>query len=134
ISIVGCENRKLAADHSVLTDSIVTYLDWANSDSISVDLRLRYNDRAFTLLKNRDNDSITRDYLFKVANRYYNHGVYDKYKSSSEQAMRLSLVKNDTINIAKSFSYMGDYFLKGSHRDSAFYYYLKAEKSYITQE
>lgn len=78
------------------------------------------------------NDSINRNLLFKVANKYYFLNKSDKYLKLSNKVLELSNKKEDTTHIAKSLYYLGDYYSSKSQFDSAFSYYNKSEKLYKT--
>ncbi|MBF6608159.1 MAG: tetratricopeptide repeat protein [Flavobacterium sp.] len=132
ILFCSCNDAKNVSHSAAPSDSIDIYLDWATSDSMSFDSRMKYNDRAFKILQERKNDSLTRVNLFKVANRYYNNGLYREYKNASIYVLANSVYAQDTNNIAKSYTYLGDYFLRTSFKDSAFYFYLKAEKIFTS--
>src|SRR5690606_26970998 len=110
ILFCSCNDAKNVSHSAAPSDSIDIYLDWATSDSMSFDSRMKYNDRAFKILQERKNDSLTRVNLFKVANRYYNNGLYREYKNASNYVLANSVYAQDTNNIAKSYTYLGDYF------------------------
>lgn len=78
----------------------------------------------------QNNDSINRNLIFKVANKYYYLNKYDKYLKLTKKVLDLSIQKKDSANIAKSFCYLGDFYSAKSQFDSAFSYYDKSEKSY----
>ena len=105
---------------------------------LTPELRLQYSDSLFQILKKRENDSVTRFYLFKLSNRYFNLKKLEQYRSTSDYVYKLSLKKLDTFHIAKSFHYIGDYHYNQFVNDSAYFYYSKAEKYYqklnITQD
>lgn len=106
------------------------YLTLANDDTISYNKRLEYTDKAYAIITEQDNDSLGRKNLFKVANRYYNIKNFEKYKKISLEIIKKSVAKNDTLDTAKSYTYLGDYYLNSTEKDSAYYYYKKAEKIY----
>lgn len=81
-------------------------------------------------LINSENDSINRDFLFKLANIYYEKGKPNKYFEIATQINKLATVKKDSQHIAKSFNCIGYYYNINTKPDSAFKYYLKAEKIY----
>lgn len=80
----------------------------------------------------KSNDSINRNLLFKLANKYYFFNKSDKYLTLSKSLLELSTEKEDTVHIAKSLYYLGDYYNSKSQFDSAFSYYNKSEKLYKT--
>jgi signal transduction histidine kinase len=128
---VACsDGNHTLVDNNIFKDSIDIYLSSANSDSIPYAKRLIYADLASKILVDKTNDSTNRVNLFKVANRYYNLRDYGKYKKTTKLILDRSIAAEDTAKVAKAYSYLGDYYFKTSSKDSAFFYYLKAEKIY----
>ncbi|HXJ99682.1 MAG TPA: ATP-binding protein [Gelidibacter sp.] len=104
---------------------------------------LRYDDSEFNdaqkeqLLDNlyihfsaQDNNPTNRHALFKVASRYEKLDLETKYYNTVNKAQELALEKNDTLDIAKSLWYKGDFHDAKESYDSAFYYYSQSEKLY----
>lgn len=91
---------------------------------------MSYNKKAFAILINQDNDSLNRKNLFKVANRYFNMNNIEEYQKTSRIILERAKEDNDTVSIARGYSYLGDYYMNTSTKDSAFFYYAKAEKIY----
>ncbi|WP_396185655.1 ATP-binding protein [Flavobacterium sp.] len=79
---------------------------------------------------NQNNDSINRNLLFKVVDKYYSINKNEKFLNLTNKLLALSIEKNDTIHIAKSFYYTGNYHDDESQFESAFSYYIKSEKLY----
>ena len=73
------------------------------------------------------NDSLYRKFLFDLSDEYYYNNENNKSYSISQRVLKLSINEKDTVSIAKAYSYIGDYH-QISHKDSAYYYYQKAEK------
>lgn len=73
------------------------------------------------------NDSIYRKFLFDLSDEYFYNNENKKSYTVTQKALRLSIIAKDTISIAKAYSYIGDYH-QISHKDSAYYYFQKAEK------
>jgi signal transduction histidine kinase len=73
------------------------------------------------------NDSIYRKFLFDLSDEYFYNNENKKSYIVTQKALRLSIIAKDTISIAKAYSYIGDYH-QISHKDSAYYYFQKAEK------
>nr|WP_315151828.1 ATP-binding protein [uncultured Flavobacterium sp.] len=129
---IGCTNKN-KSEKKIETpeDSLSTYLSLANDNSISKEFRGKYNRRAFEIIINQKDDSINRVNLFKIANRYYNMNELEKYFETSKLILRRSNNSHDTVNTAKAYTYLGDYYVKKYVSDSAFYCYYKAEKLYL---
>ena len=89
----------------------------------------RYLDSIGTLLKSKANDSIVRNLYLKVATEYYNIYNLEKSLSFSLKALRLSQEAKDSVRIPKALYYVGDCY-QNLKRDSAYFYYLQAEKIY----
>ena len=104
-----------------------------NSSNVNLDkeIRLKYIDSAKNIIQEAsENDSIKIKNYFKLANRYFILLEYDKYKETTTKILDISESINDSLNIAKAEYYLGDYYFSLSKNDSAYYYYLGAEKKY----
>ena len=128
---LGCSKNKEGFYGSKSPDSLSIYLAFANEDTIAFTERLNFNDKAFAILLNNENDSLTRANLFKVANRYFNMNDLEKYEKTTKIIIEKAKVKKDTSSIGKAFVYLGDYYANTSKKDSAYSYYNKAQKIYL---
>lgn len=128
--LIGCSKGKNDFSEKTISDTLATYLKLANEDSLGYEIRLSYNKKAFAILLNQDNDSLNRKNLFKIANWYYNMNNLDEYQRVSKVIIEKSKAAKDSTNVAKGYSYLGDYYTNTSGKDSAFLYYSKAEKLY----
>jgi signal transduction histidine kinase len=97
-------------------------------DSLKTSNKINALNRLNQYLLKHENDSITRNLLFKVANKYYGLDDLEKYKTTTKEIFELAISKKDTAHIAKSLFYIGDYHYQKSQYDSAFSYYNKSEK------
>lgn len=73
------------------------------------------------------NDSIHRNFLFDISDEYYYNNQNIKSLNVCYKVLTLSKLAKDSVSIAKAYSYIGDSY-QISHKDSAYYYYQKAEK------
>ncbi|WP_281637015.1 tetratricopeptide repeat-containing sensor histidine kinase [Flavobacterium marginilacus] len=132
IILIGCTNRNKSKQNSISSnDSLSSYLLLANDFQLSYESKQKYNRKAFEIIINQKDDSINKVYLFKIANRYYNMSDWEGYFRTSKLILERSKNSHDTVNIAKAYTYLGDYYVSKSVSDSAFYCYFKAEKLYI---
>lgn len=132
ITFFACTKKNEAIQTDVTSeDSLSTYLSKANDFNSPQKKRQEYIQKAFTIVINQDNDSMNRVNLFRVANRYYNINNWQAYKETVQIVLEKSLSSNDTINTAKAFTYLGDYYGSQGVSDSAFMYSFKGEKLYI---
>ena len=97
--------------------------------SLDNDKKLLYLDSLNTFSNTPKNDSLTRKFLFDLSNEYYYLNKNTKSLAVCQKVLQLSKQAKDTLEIAKSFNYIGDTY-DVSHKDSAYYYYHKAEKLY----
>ena len=128
----SCEKNKnnKVQNKSTSLDSISFYINKCDEKTISNDVKLKYADRAFYLLKNEKNTRSNRNLLYDLIVKYYSLGVWSKYKSVSNTLLGNSLESNDTINLAKSYRSLGNYYNQNQILDSAFFFFSKSEKKY----
>ena len=98
-------------------------------DGLEKNKKEKYLDSIVELLKSKENDSIVRETYLNVATEYYYINNLEKSLSFSLKALRLSKRAKDSIRIPKALFYVGDCY-QNSKRDSAYFYYLQAEKLY----
>ncbi|WP_348812320.1 tetratricopeptide repeat-containing sensor histidine kinase [Flavobacterium maritimum] len=127
----GCNRENDTMDNfNPKSDSLSSYLSLANDFNLPIEEKQRYNEKAFAIIINQENDSLNRANLFKVANRYYNMNDWKNFKKTIEVVLVKSKSSKDTVFIAKAYSYYGDFYGSQSVSDSAFLSYYKAEKMY----
>ena len=76
-----------------------------------------------------NNDSVNRKFLFDLSTQYYYLNNIHKSLEVNRQVLNLSVNARDSSAIAKSYHYIGDCY-EMNNKDSAYYYYQKAEKFY----
>ena len=129
---IACTNKNQAIQTDTTSeDSLSMYLSKANDFNSPQKKRQEYIQKAFTIIVNQGNDSMNRVNLFRIANRYYNINNWQSYKETVQIVLEKSLSSNDTINTAKAFTYLGDYYGSQGVSDSAFMYSFKGEKLYV---
>lgn len=92
--------------------------------------RNRVLDSIFESIIKCEPDTSKTNLLFKVAGSYYNSGSYEKYRNVCDHALEFSYEVGDSLSIAKSLQYLGDYHETKPQLDSALLYYIKSEKVY----
>jgi signal transduction histidine kinase len=127
----GCtEKTKLNSPGISSKDSLTSYLTLANEDSLPLIKKQDYNQKALAIIINQPNDSMNKVNLFRVANRYYNMNDWNGYKETVYLVLENSKNSKDSVNTAKSYTYLGDYYGAQAISDSAFIYYSLADKMY----
>ncbi len=101
-----------------------------NSNHLDSKKKEKYLDSIFNVLKHEENDSVVRNFYFKLSTEYYYNNNLKKSLRASLLVLKLSKDVNDKEGMAKAFYYIGDSY--GSvKKDSAYFYYLQAEKLYF---
>ena len=129
VSLYGCtskttENKEVQA----INDSIKKYLNLVDNDTITFDKRVKYNDKAYSLIDLNRNDTLTRYNLYCVSYKYYSFNKNDMLKSTADKLMNLSLKSKDSINIAKAYRNLGLYYMNVSDNEKAILFLFKAKK------
>ena len=76
-----------------------------------------------------NNDSLNRNLLFDLSTEYYYLNQSNKSYEVCKKALALTSYISDSLGMAKSLYYIGDCY-EVSHKDSAYFYYQKAERFY----
>ena len=128
---LGCTKKTKVNSAEVSSrDSLSSYLSLANEDSLPLIKKQQYNRKALAIISNQPNDSMNKVNLFKVANRYYNMNDWKGYKETVRLVLENSKSNNDSVNMAKANTYLGDYYGAQAISDSAFICYSLADKIY----
>ena len=98
-------------------------------NNLNINKKLFFLDSIYSRINTLPNDSIKRNFLLEISAEYYYLNNNKKSFEVSSIALELFNSINDTIGIAKSYYYIGDSY-EVSKKDSAYYYYQKAEKLY----
>ena len=121
VLLIGC-NKKNTGNKDYFLDYDHSFLNNKEKEKLL--------DSLYAHFASQHNDSITRHSLFRIASRYEKLGLHTKYYNTVNKAHRWSLEKKDTLDVAKSFWYKGDFYDTRKMLDSAFHYYSQAEKLY----
>lgn len=76
-------------------------------------------------------DTSNLNLLFDLSTEYYFLNESKKSLLATQKALEIAKENNDSLKIAKSYYYIGDCY-ENNLKDSAYYYYLKAEKLYFS--
>lgn len=126
---ISCQKKKDAIEYKNKVTILLKNLGTSSSNEA---VKGKILDTLSQYILKYENDSINRNLIFKVANKYYSLNEFDKYLKLSKKVLDLSIQKKDTANMAKSLYYIGNYYADKSQFDSTFSYYNKSEKLYKT--
>lgn len=127
----SCNQNKKSQALSPNDDNIDTLLSRSYNFKLDKGQRDKYTNQVLLVLNNQKNDSLTRAYFFKLAARYYNLNESEKYLKTCRKIYAFSQESKDSLSIAKSLQYIGNYHYSKFTNDSAYYYYNKAENTYL---
>ena len=128
---LSCNQKEKSHVLNLDDNNIDTLLSRSYNFKLDKKLRDEYANQVLLVLSKKANDSITRHYYFKLAGRHYNLNESEKYLKTCRKVYTLSQESEDSLGIAKSLQYIGDYHYNKFTNDSAYYYYSKAEKTYL---
>ncbi len=132
VAIVSCKKSSPTNHSETELDKSDAYINLAKSDSIEFDTKINYAQKALISLQSEVIDTSKLSRLFKVANIFFNNGKYIEFKNTANVILNASKKNFDTINTAKAYVYLAEYNKSQKINDSAFFYYLQAQKLYGT--
>jgi signal transduction histidine kinase len=112
-------------------DSLSAYLSLSKNENYNLPQRLKYNKRALAIIENQKNNRQYRDNLLQIATQFYNLKEDKELRGSLKLIVAKSVEAKDSLNIAKSYSLLGNQNINLGQNDSAYYYLLKSEKLYF---
>ncbi|HEY0046596.1 MAG TPA: tetratricopeptide repeat protein [Flavobacterium sp.] len=131
IVIITCWLSSCKKNDQEVTSSDA-HLELLVDKSFSVDftkeVRRRDGLNALKILSARENSLFIRGQLKDLADSFYKLEDLPHFKEASTQLLNESKVAGDSLHIEKAFKNLGTFYIDTNHNDSAFYYYLKAEK------
>jgi len=125
---LNCSKSKLSRDSTESKDHLRAILETALKNETPYQKRLLYTNKAKSILLKRTNDSLNRDCLVKVAKNYFYLNSWADLRTTSKTLLEKSNQKGDLFFKAQAYRWLGVYYENRSINDSAFYFYLKAEK------
>lgn len=126
--LVGCSSDE---NKGGIQKKLDYYFEKSSDVNLDTRKRLKFVDSAEIIVKKiSDSDSLKIKNYFKAANRYFILLEYEKYKEISKKILKIAESNNDSVNRAKAEYYLGDYYFSTFKNDSAYYFYLAAEKKY----
>lgn len=126
---MSCNSKDKKATSTIAAvtpmDSI---LEIASNEELPRDQKLKILDSLGQALSHSKNDSVSRANLIQVANQYFYINEIEKYRVTSDKIVDMGKEAQDTVDMARGYQYLGDYFTDRSISDSSYYYFTKAEK------
>ncbi|MCS7475195.1 two-component sensor histidine kinase, partial [Myroides odoratimimus] len=123
ISMFGCQKTTVKTNHI----SNQKILDNIESNDKSLIENQHTLDSLFTITKSINPKS---SQLIDIASKAYNLELYDQYFRYSKEINQIATKNNDSLVVAKSLWYIGDYYDYKMQLDSAYIYFDQAEQIY----
>ncbi|NMH25922.1 tetratricopeptide repeat-containing sensor histidine kinase [Flavobacterium solisilvae] len=125
----GCKDTNGKKPIEITTnDSSSIYLNKAQNKNTKIADKLKYYKKSFTILKNQENDSITRSKLFELTKELYKNNFEREFLSSVNLLTKLATKSKDSFYLAQAYRSKGSFYKHQATKDSAFIYYTEAEK------
>jgi signal transduction histidine kinase len=122
ITLLSChKDRGVISNYSLFDGKKYVEMDSKKKEN--------YLDSIKSISNSLKNDSINRIFLFNLSTEYYYLNASKKSFEVCKNLLQLSYKAKDTLDIAKSYCYMGDCY-ETNKKDSAYYYYQRSEKLY----
>ncbi|MDM1352438.1 two-component sensor histidine kinase [Myroides marinus] len=123
LTLISC-NKSTETSNSINNQRII---DQVESNDKSIPENKHLLDSLFTAIKNTNPRS---PQLIEIAAKAYNLELYDQYFIYSKDVNNIALKNNDSLLVAKSYWYIGDYYDYKMRLDSAYIYFDKANQIY----
>ncbi|WP_264519879.1 tetratricopeptide repeat-containing sensor histidine kinase [Flavobacterium sp. N1994] len=130
IIFYSCTPKTQTTASDSKNDSIKKYIDLASNDTLPFADRIKYNDKAYSIIDLNKNDSIIKNQLSKIVCVYLTNLSLNKSKAVTNIYFKKSKITNDTLGMARCYNYYGGYYIKRGIYDSSYYYYCKSEMLY----
>ncbi|WP_298309804.1 tetratricopeptide repeat-containing sensor histidine kinase [uncultured Aquimarina sp.] len=114
------------------TNLIEAYLENANDNAKTIEERKEYLQKAYSTYTLLDNDIYKRKKISKISASYSSMKDYNKAELMNKIMLELSIKIKDSFGIAKSYNNFGIFNRVRKNFDSAYYYFNKAEKFYVS--
>lgn len=125
----GCNDTNgNKAIEKTINDSSSLYLIKAQRKGAKSSEKLKYFKKSLNVLKNQQNDSITRGKLFELTKDLYKNNFENDFLNSANLLAKLSLKSKDSFHLAQAYRIKGNYYKNLINPDSAFIYYTESEK------
>lgn len=106
------------------------FFDKNYADNLEGNKKEQYLDSIVLVLKSQRNNLQIRNTYLKVASQYYYINNAKKSLKVSLKALKLSKMAHDSVRMAKASYFVGDCY-ENTRKDSAYFYYMQAEKIYF---
>ncbi len=126
----GCHKKDDFIENDQLKSQLIeTYLKKSKDKEILVSERKDNLEKAYNLQSTLKDNKYKIEKIHEISFVYYDLNNREKYKALNEKALKLSFLINDSLNVARSYGYLGIYY-RPSKLDVAYKNFYEAEKIY----
>ncbi|WP_159099347.1 tetratricopeptide repeat-containing sensor histidine kinase [Aquimarina spinulae] len=111
------------------SDLVDSYIKKAKDKKMPIEERKQNLEKAYTIYSTLEDNSFKIKKIQEISIQYYNLKDYDSYKEMNEKALKLSVLIGDSLNLARSYFFVGLYY-RSSKLDVAFKNFHEADKIY----
>jgi signal transduction histidine kinase len=122
--------KKSATDSPAAQNNVESLLQFGENTENNDTLRIKYLDSAYSLLSEYKNDSVTRLFYRRSAVAFFGLNKYNKSLKAGKEVYELGKQAKDTVSMAKGLYFSAISYYQRSSNDTAFSYYMAAEKLY----
>ncbi len=128
--ISSCVNSdKVIESQELKANMIQDLIDNSKLEKISKEEIINNLEKAYGVASTLENNSLKIEKIHEIGITYYSLKDFDNYKKMNERALEISKLINDSLNIAKSYFYLGIHYRK-SEIEIAYNNFYEAEKIY----
>ncbi|EZH71322.1 hypothetical protein ATO12_10845 [Aquimarina atlantica] len=132
LTIIGCNDPNQTIESKELKSNLIqSYIDEAKNKQNSKEERRNNLEKAYGIYSTLNDNTFKVEKIQEISFQYYALKDYDKYRDMNEKALKLSISINDSLNMARSFAYLGIYHRR-SELDIAYKNFYEAEKIYAS--
>ncbi|MBV7269628.1 tetratricopeptide repeat-containing sensor histidine kinase [Winogradskyella luteola] len=113
-----------------MIDSIFSLISYSENKDFSSSKQLNFLNKANSLAKELQNDSILLLAQKKIRNYYFNNEDFSGYIESNQKIKLLAKRLNDSSSLAHAYNALGYAYFLNDRKDSSYYYYSKAVKAF----
>ena len=127
---ISSKAKNINTNAKKLTDSVFIWVEASKNKDLNYQKRKAYLNKAYVESLKEPNDSLRSVYFLKIAFAYYKLEDAVQFRKVNRDAYQLTVKLKDSMGIAKTHRFFGNFYSKKGVRDSAYYNYSKAQKIY----
>jgi signal transduction histidine kinase len=131
ILLSSCTSKTIDNTANATNDSIKKYLDLAGNYTIAFDKRRQCNDKAYSMIDLKKNDSLTLNNLFIIGVNNYNLKQFKKLQSNSKELLNLSVISKNQFGIGNAYKLIGLDLTTRSLNEEALESFKKSKKIFL---